>query len=292
MTVYLDFLKMNGLGNDYLFLDYLDTPVPDLDWRELALWVSDRHTGVGSDGLILILPPPEGSEAHAAMRMFNSDGSEGEMCGNGVRCLAWYTQRRGRGDGPEVRVSTPGGPITARVGTAAEEVEVDMGRPVFDSPDLPPTEGDRILLDTAGGSLEFWPVSMGNPHAVCLDPLPPGVDWRALGREVELDPAFPRRTNVEFATVRGENHLEVRVWERGSGATRACGTGAAASLVAAHSRGLVGEWARITLPGGDLHGTVDPEAGVKLTGPVQLSFVGRLAWPPDSDKLIGGAGFD
>lgn len=283
----IDFVKMNGLGNDYVFIDCRHPPPEETDWSQLARWASDRHRGIGSDGLILILPPPPSSGAHAAMRMFNSDGSEGEMCGNGVRCLAWYVARQWLGREGTIRVWTPGGPISARV-SGDTQVEVDMGRAAFEGPDLPCSDMSGVAIETAAGPVKVWPVSMGNPHAVCLD-VPPGADWRDVGRQVETDKSFPNRTNVEFVSISGPDRVKIDVWERGSGATMACGTGAAASLAVTHRLGLTGPSASLILPGGTLTGRILADGRVVLKGPVELSYLGHFIWPPDSENLIGGA---
>lgn len=277
----IEVIKMHGLGNDYIYVDGLRRPLPDMDWGAFARAVSPRHTAVGSDGVILILPPdgvPGVAGADAAMRMFNADGSEGEMCGNGVRCLAWYVRDRGHVDKREMVIATPAGPIGVTV-DGPGSVTVDMGRPRFGDPSLPPVDGEGGLpLITSAGPLTVWPVSMGNPHAVifsrAIEP-----EWRRAGREIECNPAFPNRTNVEFVDVTSRKHLDVRVWERGSGPTMACGTGAAAAMVISARRGLVDDRVTVTLPGGDLEVQWSPGSPVLLTGPVAEAFRGSLSWP-------------
>jgi len=260
------FIKMEGLGNDYIYV-VLDRP-DGRDWPRLARRMSDRHFGVGADGLIQILPS---HTYDARMVMYNADGSEGEMCGNGIRCIAKYLHDTGRIREKAV-IETRAGPIGVEV--VAENptrVRVDMGAPRL-RPDEIPTllrEGPDSL---EGLDIEGWAVSMGNPHFISF--------WRAdeelpvarLGPRIERHPAFPERTNVEFAQILDEEHIRLRVWERGTGETMACGTGASATLVAAHLAGLTGERAVISLPGGDLE--VEWRDHVFLTGPAREAFRG------------------
>ncbi len=277
------FIKMHGLGNDYLFIDGMAREIEPLDWAQVARAVSHRHTGVGSDGIILILPPPD-HDVDAAMRIFNADGSEGDMCGNGLRCLAWYIHSRGYSDKDDLAVSTRAGTMLASI-IGPGLVKVDMGPPRFGGPGLPVVEcpDQGLLLDTSKGPVRAWPVFMGNPNAVIFPDTPEWPDWKAVGPEVEHHPAFPDRTNVEFVYVRSPDHLEVRVWERGSGPTMACGTGAAAALIVAASRHMADRRAVVSLPGGDLCMDWRPSGHLYMTGPAASVFEGTFSWPFGKD---------
>ncbi len=271
----LKFTKMHGLGNDYVFLDYVRAGgVPDLDWPALARAVSPRHTAVGSDGLILMLPGGPGGAA-ACMRIFNADGSEGEMCGNGVRCMAFYLWHSGYVAEDRFTISTAAGPIGARIG-ADGGVTIGLGQPRFDTWRAPGAAGAvPLTLVTPEAELSCWPVSMGNPHAVVLG-YPPALDWQAAGRAIAGDAHFADGTNVEFARVVAPDRIQVQVWERGSGATRACGTGAAAAAVVCRLLGLTVAGVTVSLPGGELQIRWSPGETVQLAGPVEIAFSGVL----------------
>ena len=257
------FTKMHALGNDYVYVDGFRDPLP-ADPAAAAVKVSRFHTGIGSDGLILI-EPCEGYDAR--MRIFNADGSEAEMCGNGLRCVAKYLHDEGHAKDPVIRVLTGAGLRTAQVlpdGT----VRAGMGMPLL--------LGSLSLTVPNAGPLTFYRVSAGNPHAVTFDAYEEGSAFYEDGRAVETDRAFPEGTNVEFVRVSGENELDVRVWERGSGATLACGTGACAVLAAAYSLKKTGPSAVIRLPGGPLKAELDPGTGeVSITGEAVRVFTGE-----------------
>ena len=263
----MHFTKLHGLGNDYLFLDC--TAAMPADPAELARKMSRRHFGVGSDGLICVCPS---ERADLRMRMFNADGSEGEMCGNGIRCLAKFARDKGLAptDRPLV-IETAAGlrrlEFTGREGPA-DLFRVDMGIPEVCSP---------RTLDTALGPVRAVPVSMGNPHAVVFVEDPGALDLPRLGPALERHPAFPRRTNVEFVAVDAPDRLRMRVWERGSGETLACGTGACAALAAAVRLGLARREVQAELPGGRLCLTWPADgASVLLTGPAVTVFEGEF----------------
>lgn len=224
----MKFTKMHGLGNDYVYVNAFDETVADP--AAMAVAVSRPHFGVGADGLVLIGPS---AEADFAMRMFNADGSEGEMCGNAVRCIGKYVHDRGLTRKTEVRLSTLGGIKTLQLRLkdgSVDQVTVDMGEPAFSPASLPVEwPGERIVnqpLTIDGQTHHITCVSMGNPHAVIFVDDPKAIDVHGIGRQIENHPLFPRRTNVEFVRVRRRDLLEMRVWERGSGETLACGTGA------------------------------------------------------------------
>jgi diaminopimelate epimerase len=274
------FTKMHGAGNDYVYVNAFTERLPD-DLPALARVVSDRHFGIGADGLILIGPS---ERADARMRMFNADGSESEMCGNGVRCVAKYVYDHGIARKEELRIETGRGVLTLQVfpeqGRVAQ-VRVNMGAPILTGRDIPTTlPGDpplRVPLDVAGRSLAVTCVSMGNPHCVTFvdtitDELVLGV-----GPQIERHPAFPRRVNAEFVQILSPQEMRMRVWERGSGETLACGTGACASLVAAVLNGLTERTVLCHLPGGDLTLEWAASNDVYLTGPATEVFSGE--WP-------------
>jgi diaminopimelate epimerase len=273
------FTKMQGAGNDYIYVDCFHAR-PPLDPAGLSRKMSDRHFGVGGDGLILICPS---EKADARMRMFNADGSEAEMCGNGVRCLAKYVYDHGIAKKRALKIETGRGILDLELEISADkvgQVRVDMGEPILEASRIPTLlKGDppkEVLL--APFDLRVTCVSMGNPHCITYvneitDALVLGV-----GPKVEVDPAFPRRVNVEFVKVNRPDDVTVRVWERGSGETLACGTGACAVAVAGVLTGRTERHLKAHLPGGDLqlHWS-EKNNHVYLTGPAVEVFTGD--WP-------------
>ncbi len=305
----VDFAKMHGLGNDYVYVDGNQFPVEDAP--ALARWVSDRHVGVGSDGLIVVEPVSAGVDADVRMRMFNADGSEGMMCGNGIRCVAKFAVDRGLSDRNPLRVETRRGVLEVswqrggHDGTVCEAT-VDMGPPILACaripaaiPGVPPASA--VVDHPVDGS--FWRgcgapdgweaacgleprmtlVSMGNPHAVlyCRDAAK--VPLAQVGPFLERHAWFPERVNAHFVEVMGPGEVRMRTWERGSGATQACGTGASAVCVAGMVTGRTRSPLLAHLPGGDLHLAWDGgEAGVRMTGPAVEVYEGKLdlgVWP-------------
>lgn len=276
----MDFVKMHGLGNDFVVLDALtgEGERSDAEWARLAVALCDRHFGVGADGVLVVLP----SEcADVRMRIFNADGSEAEMCGNGVRCLARYARDRGRAT-DRLRVETLAGVLELTFPGGAGDVRVDMGPPRLAPRDIPMlAEGDRVLdepLVVDGRELRICAVSMGNPHAVAFmdEAALATFPLAALGPAVERHPRFPQRTNFEAAAVTGPHAATVRVWERGAGPTLACGTGACAVTVAGILTGRLQSPVAVTLPGGTLQIEWEPGGSVYMTGPTQYVF--RGAW--------------
>ncbi|MBX5476590.1 MAG: diaminopimelate epimerase [Clostridia bacterium] len=282
----LPFIKMEGAGNDYVYVDGVGRPLPDLDWPQVSRRVSDRHFGVGSDGLILIA---RGDRAPFRMIMFNADGSRGEMCGNGMRCLAWYVRAAGYADDAAFEVETDGGPVRVNVLECEPHrgrVRVDMGPPRLEPDRIPTTlPGTPVCgasLQVGGRTVRVTAVSMGNPHCVVfldendfgasLDALP----LESIGPAFERHPAFPQGVNTEFVEVEGQDRLRMRVWERGSGETWACGTGACASLVAAALTGRAGRRARVAVRGGELEVEWAADDRVFLTGPAVEVFRGTF----------------
>lgn len=297
----LPFTKMHGLGNDYLYLDATDPALEAAhDWPTLARAMSHRHTGVGSDGLILVCSPtPDARQQHAAvrMRMFNADGSEAQMCGNGLRCVAKFAHDRlGHRTQPLI-IQTARGLLSVRYQSDNHQLTsatVDMGEPILDLAKIPinpsattPHSTHQHTLTVAGRAFLATFVSMGNPHAVIFDQ---DLDVAALGPALEHHPAFPERVNVHAVHVHSRTHAVIRTWERGSGLTQACGTGACAVLVAAVLNNRLDRDARITLPGGDLHIRWDqPTNHVFMTGPAADVCEGQwplAPTPPDSRPTL------
>ncbi len=275
------FTKMHGLGNDYVYVSTFDQPVP-ADPARLAVAVSDRHFGIGGDGLILIMPS---ERADARMRMFNADGSEGEMCGNGVRCVARYLHDHDLARKDRVTIETGRGILTLDLDVVAGKVRgvrVDMGAPILKSREIPTTlPGDPpVNAPLRVGDREFavTAVSMGNPHAVIYVDDVAEFPLEELGPAIENHPAFPRRVNVHVVEVYDPGEVRMRTWERGSGITLACGTGACAVCVAGVLTGRSGRKIQAHLPGGDLElEWRDDDAPVFMTGPATEVFSGE--WP-------------
>ncbi len=284
------FTKMHGIGNDYVYVDGFAERVSDP--AKVARLVSDRHVGIGSDGLILIVPPDtvEPGGADVRMRMFNADGSEAEMCGNGIRCVAKYAYDHGLARSNPMRVQTGNGVLSLSLavsGGKVEQVTVNMGEPVLNLADVPVDVTQvvragrepeyRLDLGDEGGTLDATFVSMGNPHAVVFVPSHLRVDLERLGPLVEHHAAFPRRVNVHFVQVVSRAEVIMRTWERGSGVTLACGTGACAVAVAGVLTGRTDQAVLAHLPGGDL--TLEWRAAdnnVYMTGPATEVFRGDM----------------
>ena len=257
----IHFTKMHGAGNDYIYVYLPDNPIAD-PARASVEW-SRAHTGVGSDGLILIDRSLR-EEADFAMRIFNNDGSEAMMCGNGIRCVAKYVYDHGLTTKTCLRIDTLSGIKSVELHLAGDRVEsvtVDMG--------VPETLGERPVV---GGTY----VSMGNPHVVFFVEDVMQTDIAAEGRRLEYEALRGKRSNIEFATLRADGSLRMRVWERGSGTTMACGTGACATLVAASLVGLVGRRAHVEMDGGVLLVEWRADGHVMMTGPAATVFEGEL----------------
>ena len=262
----MKFTKMHGLGNDYVYVNGFVEKSDD--WGSVSKAVSAPHFGIGSDGLIVILPS---EKADFKMRMFNADGSEGEMCGNGIRCVGKYVYDNRMTDKKEISVETLAGIKKLRLTTLkgkVTQVEVDMGVPKI-AEDVMMKVSDKLAF-------RGTPVNMGNPHVVIFVPDADKIDIEKVGPVLEHHKHFPNRTNVEFVEVKDNHTLKMRVWERGSGETMACGTGACASVVAAVSKGKVaGDGAVIQLKGGNL--SVRLSGGhVLMTGPATKVFSGYI----------------
>lgn len=278
----LEFTKMHGLGNDYVVVALFDQSVAGP--AELAPKICDRHRGVGADGLILV-GPPEIADAHVRMQLFNSDGSRAEMCGNGIRCVAKLVYERGWARENPLRVQTDGGVHTldltvddaGRVG----DIRVDMGPPVLDPHKIPVAlGGDKVVgmsIPLMGKMLSATCVSMGNPHAVFFTDNLTRVPLSEWGPKLERHRLFARRINVHFVQVLAKDRVRMISWERGVGATRACGTGACAVCVAGVLNGRTERALTAQLPGGELRLEWDERSNhVFMTGPATEVFAGQL----------------
>ena len=274
----MKFTKMHGLGNDYIYINAFEETVENPS--ELAKRLSDRHFGVGSDGLVLIAPS---SVADFQMIMFNADGSQGEMCGNASRCVAKYVYDRGLTDKTVVTLETLGGikvlHMTVEDGKV-KSVRVDMGAPKLECEAVPCLLGSGMVkkakITALDREFEITPVNTGNPHGVIfIDEPVEEFDIYKYGPVLETHPAFPKKANIEFVNVLSRDRLRMRVWERGSGVTLACGTGSCAVLVAANVCGLADRKAAVVLDGGELNNEWDEATGhVFMTGPATFAFDG------------------
>ena len=278
------FAKMQGTGNDYIYVNCLEEVVNEPDI--LARRLSDRHFGVGADGLVLIRPS---GRADFAMEMYNADGSRGEMCGNGIRCLGKYVYDRGLTDKRELDIQTGSGTRHLRLfpgegdgaGGEIRMVEVNMGKPVLEADQVPAISEHTCMVHepvrVGGVEYPMTAVSMGNPHAVIFTGHVRGIDLQRLGPSIEYHGRFPRRVNVEFAQVEDRRTARVRVWERGSGETLSCGTGACAVLVAGVLNDLTDRQVTVKLIGVDLLAEWREETGeILLTGPAVHVFDGEV----------------
>ena len=266
------FIKMHGLGNDFVVIDARARPLVLSD--EQARAIADRKTGVGCDQFIVIESPKNG-RADATMRIRNTDGGEVEACGNASRCVAQLLMREQ--DRDRVAIDTPAGVIVAE-DAGGGQIAVDMGPARLEWREIPLARAmDTLHLDLTLGSLsDPVAVNVGNPHAVFFVPNAETIDLETLGPQIERHALFPERCNVEVATVLSPTRIRMRVWERGVGITRACGTGACATLVAAARRGITGRKAELILDGGPLEIEWTGDGHVRMTGPVATSFTGVL----------------
>jgi diaminopimelate epimerase len=276
----LEFAKYQGLGNDFILVDNRDSTTPKVT-PEQAIQLCDRHFGIGGDGVIFALPGQGGTDY--TMRIFNSDGSEPEMCGNGIRCMARFiADLEGASAKESYTIHTLAGLIVPQL-TADGQVTVDMGQPRLTASEIPTTlagtDGQSIdqSLTVAGQTWQVTNVSMGNPHCITFVDDVAAIDLEKIGPQFEHNAAFPQRTNTEFIEVVRPDYLKMRVWERGAGITLACGTGACAALVAAVLNGKSDWKATIELPGGPLLIEWAADNKIFMTGPAALAFTGSVA---------------
>ena len=284
----LRFVKYHGVGNDFILVDGLSLQAVVSPTQ--AIQLCDRHFGIGADGVILALPS---QTADCRMLLYNSDGSEAEMCGNGLRCLVRFVRDEGLIRKAELTIETPAGPRRARLAVQGQviEISVEMGAPLLSASDVPTTlvaptasavEAPLVIDDTV------WHVTAlntGVPHCVIFVEDAETTNWRTIGPRIAAHPAFPQKTNVMFTQLVAQDHLYVRPWERGAGPTLACGTGACAAAIAAVLTGRAGRDVQVTLPGGTLR--IQWDAGsnqIIMTGPAERVFVGEL-----TEHLLEGA---
>ena len=275
----MKFTKMHGCGNDYVYVNCFEEVVENPG--EVSKRISDRHFGIGSDGLILICP----SEiADFQMKMYNSDGSEGAMCGNGVRCIAKYVYDYGLTDKTFVSLETKAGikylDLTVEDGKVSM-VKVDMGAPITKPSDIPAISDKEIIVDEPisvdGKEYRITCVSMGNPHGVVFVDDTKSLEIEAIGPKLENHEMFPDRANIEFIQVLDRNNINMRVWERGAGETLACGTGTCASVYACILNGLTEKSVDVHVLGGTIHIDYDEEKNtIFMTGPAAVSFDGEI----------------
>ena len=271
----IKFRKMHGIGNDFVMLDCITNAPPEIDESELAVAMCDRKFGVGSDGLIYI---ERADGDRFRMRMFNTDGSESEMCGNGIRCFARYLLDEGIVKSGPITVETGAGLIRLEE-SAGGQIKVDMGEARLTRGEIGMSgQGDETFVSQeieAGGQVfNGTAVSMGNPHIVLIVPDTEAIDLGHLGPVFEHHELFPDRVNTHFVSVNDREHITMRTWERGSGATLACGTGACAALVATQLNGLTERKARVDLPGGTVTIEYREDGHVMKTGPAETVFDG------------------
>ncbi len=277
----IDFTKYQGLGNDFILIDNRSSSEPAVTPTQ-AVKLCDRHFGIGADGVIFALPGQNGTDY--TMRIFNSDGSEPEMCGNGIRCMAAFlAELEGESKkSDKYQIHTLAGTITPQL-MSDGQVKVDMGTPRLTAGEIPTTlaaENEKVInqtLEIAGKSWDITCVNMGNPHCITFVEDVAAIDLEKIGPQFENHPAFPERINTEFIQIVSSDYVKMRVWERGAGITLACGTGACASLVAGVLTGKCDRKATVELPGGPLlieWSEIDQR--IYMTGPAQKVFTGKL----------------
>lgn len=276
----LKFTKMQGLGNDYVYIDCTNNKIIQ-NPSQIARYVSNRHFGIGSDGLILIC---DSDIADFKMRMFNYDGSEAEMCGNGIRCVGKFVYDKGLTNKKDITIETLAGVKVLNLNVENEKVKtvrVDMGEPILNPKLIPVISSEEPVINLKLKALDrefkFTCVSMGNPHAVTIVEDVKNFDIERYGRLLEIDKAFPKKTNVEFISIEDRKHIKMRVWERGAGETLACGTGACAVQVACNLNNLTEQNVSVELLGGTLDiewNKIDNH--VYMIGPAEIVFDGVI----------------
>lgn len=277
----MEFTKMHGIGNDYIYFNCLEQEIQNPE--ELSIKLSDRHFGVGGDGIILIMPS---KVADFRMRMFNADGSEGEMCGNATRCIGKYVYEKGLTDKKEITLETLAGikilKLTVNNENKVDLISVNMGKPIIEANKIPVIfDKEKVVNEEVNIADKKWnitTVSMGNPHCIVFTKDIENMDLTKIGPIFENNKMFPQRINTEFVEVIDNKTIKMRVWERGSGETLACGTGACAVTVAAvlNKYCKVDDEIIIKLLGGDLKVKYQSDGTVSMTGPAEFVFEGRI----------------
>lgn len=277
----IKFTKMHGLGNDYVYMDCTKSGVPD-NVSSLAQFVSDRHFGVGSDGLILICAS---DTCDFKMKMYNMDGSEAQMCGNGIRCVGKFVYDKGLTNKTNITIETLAGVKVLNLNVKngkVETVKVDMGEPILEAKKIPVISNEKevvknLVITVLDKDFKFTCVSMGNPHAITIVEDVDSFDVEKYGSILEIDKHFPEKANIEFIQIIDRSTIKMRVWERGSGETMACGTGACATAVACNLNGLVEDEVTVKLLGGDLNIKWNKEDNhIYMTGPATTVFEGEI----------------
>lgn len=275
----INFTKMQGIGNDYVYIDAINQNIKNES--SLAKFISNRHFGIGSDGLILIC---KSNVADFKMRMFNSDGSEAEMCGNGIRCLGKFVYDKRLTRKKEINIETLAGIRTLILNIEdgkVRTVKVDMGKPILEAEKIPVISNENpvknLILNAEGEQFKFTCVSMGNPHAVTIVKDTKNFNVEKYGKVLEIDKAFPKKANIEFVQIVDKHNIKMRVWERGTGETLACGTGACATLVACNINGMTERKVNIELLGGNLEIEWNKDDNhVYMTGSATSVFEGKI----------------
>ncbi len=281
----MKFTKMEGIGNDYVYVDCTKNELEEPS--KVAIKVSDRHFGIGSDGLILIC---KSDVADFKMKMFNSDGSEAEMCGNGIRCVGKFIYDNNLSQKTDLTIETLAGIKKLKLNVENNKVStvtVDMGEPILEAKDIPVNEAEpfkstdgiefnKVNINLKDKYFEFTCISMGNPHAVTFIEDTDNFELETYGKITEVDEHFPKKVNAEFIKIIDRNNIKMRVWERGSGETLACGTGACASAIASYLNGLTDRNVNVHLLGGDLNiNWNEKDNHVYMTGPATTVFTGE-----------------
>lgn len=274
----MKFTKMQGLGNDYVYVDAINQDIKNES--ELSVFVSNRHFGIGSDGLILIC---KSEKADFRMKMFNSDGSEAEMCGNGIRCVGKFVYDKKLTQKTELTIETLAGIKKLKLNVEngkVKTVKVDMEEPILEPEKIPVNSKEKIVknlkLKVEDKEFEITCVSMGNPHAVIFVEDVEKFDVEKYGKKIEINEIFPKKTNVEFVQIINKEKVKMRVWERGTGETLACGTGACATVVASNLNQLTDKKVEVELLGGKLYIEWNENNHIYMTGPAETVFDGEL----------------
>ena len=287
----MNFWKMEGTGNDFIIIDYLNNTVqnPISDYHNAARKICDRHFGIGGDGLLLVLPPSD-RKNDFKMRIFNADGSEAEMCGNGIRCFTHYLSQKKLSSTKKINVETKAGLIRPKLIKKEKNyalIKVNMGKPVFSPEKIPVNlEGFSqnkvtdypLIIKPENKQYNINCISMGNPHTVIFKEEVDNINLKKWGPKIEQMDIFPQNTNVEFVQVINRQEIKMRVWERGSGITLACGTGACAAVVAGINKKLLANNVKVQLPGGNLfiEWKRQKDSPVQMTGPSHIVFKGSF----------------